>query len=170
MKPSVGEVIVHPQHGTAEVTALETREVGGVAREYVVLRRTEDSLTLHVPIEALEDLGLRETIDVDDVSEVFDILRAEPQLLSMSWRKQHAKNESRLNSGKVRLVAAAVRDLKARDDHRGLSPSDGRIYRDARERLIEEVVAATGRSTEDVEREVDEALAEMAERHSPAPA
>jgi CarD family transcriptional regulator len=165
LKPSVGDIIVHPQHGTAEVTAIEHRTVGGVEREYVVLRRTEDSLTLHVPIEALEDVGLRETIDAADVDEVFDILRSEPQLLSMSWRKQHAKNETRLNSGKVRLVAAAVRDLCAREHQRGLSPSDGRIYRDARERLIEELVAATDRSTDDVEREVDEALAEMADRH-----
>lgn len=158
MKPSVGQTIVHPQHGTAEVTAIESREVGGVEREYVVLRRTEDSLTLMVPMEALEDVGLRTTVDAGDIDELYRILGEEPELLDLSWRKQHAENETRLNSGKVREVARAVRDLAARDRERGLSPSDGRIYRDARERLIEEIVAATDGDVDDVERSIDDAL------------
>ncbi len=167
MKPSVGDTIVHPQHGTAEVTAIQKREVGGVEREYVVLRRTEDSLTLHVPVESLADVGLRRTIDEDDIGEVFAVLREAPQLLELSWRKQHAENEARLGSGKVREVAAAVRDLTAREREKGLSPSDSRIYRDARERLIEEIVAATDGDPDEVEERIDAALAEMA---APAPA
>lgn len=167
MKPTVGDTIVHPQHGTAEVTSIETREVGGVEREYVVLRRTEDSLTLHVPMGALEDVGLRETIDASDVDDVFGILRREPKLLSLSWRQQHARNEARMNSGKLREIAAVVRDLKAREAEKGLSPSDGRIYRGARERLIEELVAATGDDADDVEHRIDAALSEMA---TPTPA
>jgi CarD family transcriptional regulator len=158
LQPSVGQIIVHPQHGTAEVSAIETREVGGVEREYVVLRRTEDSLTLMVPLEALEHVGLRTTVDAAEVEGLFRVLRAEPELLELSWRRQHAENEERLASGRIREVAKAVRDLSARERVRGLSPSDGRIYRDARERLVEEIAAATGRGLDDVEASVDEAI------------
>lgn len=167
MKPSVGDTIVHPQHGTAEVIAMQLREVAGVEREYVVLRRKDDSLTLHVPVESLEDVGLRRTIAEADVDELFAVLRAEPQLLDATWRQQHARNEDRMSSGEVRRIAAVVRDLSARSRDRGLSPSDGRIYRDARERLIEEIVAATDADADAVEERIDEALDD---RHAPTPA
>lgn len=163
MKPTVGEIVVHPQHGTAEVTAIEKREVGGVEREYVVLRRAEDTLTVHVPIESLADVGLRETIDEDAIAGVYDVLKADPEGLTTTWRKQHARNESRLSSGDILEVAAAVRDLKARDRVKGLSPSDGRIYRDARERLIEELSASTGDDPDEVEERIDAALAPLDE-------
>lgn len=161
MKPTVGDTIVHPQHGTAEVTAIESREVGGVERQYVVLRRKTDSLTLHVPIESLEDVGLRDTVDEAEVDEVFAVLQQEPELLDLTWRKQHATNEARMSSGKVREIAAVVRDLRARDIEKGLSPSDSRIYRDARERLIEEIVAATDGDPDAVEDRIDETLGDV---------
>lgn len=161
MKPTVGEIVVHPQHGTAEVTGIETREVGGVEREYVVLRRAEDTLTVHVPLESLADSGLRQTIDEDAISGVYDVLKAEPEGLTTTWRKQHATNEARLCSGDILEVAAAVRDLRARDLVKGLSPSDGRIYRDSRERLIEELTASTGDDPDEVEARIDDALAPL---------
>ena len=161
MEPTVGQTLVHPQHGTTTVTGFETREIRGETIDYLVLRREEDELTVRIPREMTEDAGLRNIIDEDRVSEVYDVLESDPMENPGSWRKQHARNEKRINSGDVVEIAKALRDLEARLERRGtLSPTDRTLYREARERLIEELSAAADVDTEKVEERINACLEE----------
>lgn len=164
MQPSVGETLVHPQHGTTVVTGYETRVIRGEEVHYLVLRREEDELTVRIPTEITDDSGLRTVIDEDEASDVFDVLESAPIEEPGSWRKQHARNEKRVNSGDVEEIAKALRDLQDRLDTRGtLSPTDRALYREARERLVEELVAATGQEPEAVEARIDQSIGALEE-------
>ncbi len=153
-----GQVVIHPQHGTATVIDIEERTVAGTERRYVVLRRVQDDLELRVPLDTADDIGIRAIMPADDVGEILDVLQQQPQELSRSWHKRRSHNEDRMRSGDPTEVAAVVRDLVAYDREHGMPPTDRRMYAEARERVIRELALAMGEDEEDVADQVDEAL------------
>lgn len=163
MEPNVGDTLVHPQHGTTTVAGFQTRTVRGHEVEYVVLERPEDHLIVHVPRADFDDAGLRHVIDEGDVARLLNVLDDEPNEKKGSWRKRHARHDKRVHSGDPEQIAIALRDLHARQVEDGLSTTDLRLYREAHERLLDEITAATGRDREQVAAEIAEALAEVAQ-------
>src|SRR5699024_12454986 len=68
-----GEVVVHPQHGPARVENVETRKIGGASRRYLTLRIFTDDMTVALPVEVAEDIGVRSVVDADVVTEGFAV-------------------------------------------------------------------------------------------------
>lgn len=160
---SPGDVVVHPQHGTATVIDVEERTVGGTTRRYVVLRHADEDLVLRVPIESLEDLGVRATAGQDQVDAILATLAAPPEELSESWQKRRARNQRRIRSGDACEVAEVVRDLAAWSRDRDLLTADQRMLDEARTRTVNELADALGRDADEVETLVDEQLAASGE-------
>ena len=71
----VGDKVVYPHHGAAVVEKRETKVAFGQKREYLVLRLAYGDLTLMVPADNTEGVGLREVINDEEVEEVFAVLR-----------------------------------------------------------------------------------------------
>ncbi|MDX1657448.1 MAG: CarD family transcriptional regulator [Nitriliruptorales bacterium] len=160
MKLKKGQTVVHPRHGTATVEDFEEREIDGEVIEYVVLRREEDRLTVRVPVEQYDEVGLRTIIEESDVDDVLSVLTEDPKGSQASWRKRHAKHEKRLKSGDPEELAVLLRELTARAETKGIPPSDKLLRDKARERLIGELAASLDRDESEVEQMVDEALDE----------
>ena len=60
----VGDKVVYPHHGAAIIKGVEEREVMGEKREYFVLRLSYGDLTLLVPLDNTEEVGIR-AVEVD---------------------------------------------------------------------------------------------------------
>ena len=58
----VGETVVYPHHGAALIEAIETRTIKGQAREYLVLKVAQGDLTVKVPAENAEVVGVRDVV------------------------------------------------------------------------------------------------------------
>lgn len=153
-----GQVVIHPQHGTATVIDIEERTVAGTARRYVVLRRVQDDLELRVPLDTVDDIGIRAVMHADDVGDILDVLKQQPEELSRSWHKRRSHNEDRMRSGDPTEVAAVVRDLVAYDREHGMPPTDRRMYDEARERVVRELALAMGEDEDAIAARVDDAL------------
>ena len=65
----------------------------------------------------------------------------------------------RLKSGDLLEVARVIKGLSARDAKRGLSTGERKMLHAAKQILISELVLSTSQSYEDVEHELDTALA-----------
>ena len=72
---SVGETVVYPHHGAALIEAIETRVVRGEEKLYLVLRVAQGDLTVRVPAENAEIVGVREVVGEEGLTKVFDVLR-----------------------------------------------------------------------------------------------
>jgi RNA polymerase-interacting CarD/CdnL/TRCF family regulator len=59
----VGDKVVYPHHGAAVVERREMKEVFGETKEYLVLRLAYGDLTLMVPADNTDEVGLREVIN-----------------------------------------------------------------------------------------------------------
>jgi len=160
MSFDVGDTVVYPHHGAATVERREKRaDPGGTTREYLVLRLAYGDLTLMVPTDNTEEVGLRAVINGEEVEEVFDVLRKKDPRMPTNWSRRYKNHEEKLKSGDVYQVAEVVRNLTLRDNEKGLSAGEKRMLVRARQILVSELIFAIDANEEEAQRRLDEALA-----------
>ena len=155
----VGETVVYPHHGAALIQATETRIVKGEERLYLVLKVAQGDLTVKVPAENAEIVGVRDVVDQTGLNKVFDVLRAPHTEEPTNWSRRYKANLEKLASGDVNKVAEVVRDLWRRDKDRGLSAGEKRMLAKARQILVSELALAEGTNEDKAEAILDEVLA-----------
>jgi CarD family transcriptional regulator len=152
-----GDKVVHPRHGAAVVEDLVELERFGEQRVYVKLRLPH-GLTLMVPVESTEQVGLRGVVSRDELDEVFDLLGGDEGRMPILWGKRYRANLAKLMSGDIYHVAEVVRNLSCRERGRGLSSAEKRMLEKAREILISELTFVVGSTKENAEAMLDELL------------
>ena len=156
---NVGETVVYPHHGAALIQATETRTVKGVEKLYLVLKVAQGDLTVKVPADNAEIVGVRDVVDRTGLDQVFEVLRAPHTEEPTNWSRRYKANLEKLASGDVNKVAEVVRDLWRRDRERGLSAGEKRMLAKARQILVSELALAEGTNEHKAEGILDEVLA-----------
>ncbi len=159
MKFEVGETVVYPHHGAAEIIKVSKKKVRGETQSYLTLRVAQGDLIIQVPAANVEMVGVRDVIDKKGVKQVFDVLRAEFVEEPTNWSRRYKANLEKLASGDVVKVSEVVRDLWRRDQDRGLSAGEKRMLAKARQILISELALARKVDEEKASAELDKVLA-----------
>ncbi|MGH9179906.1 MAG: CarD family transcriptional regulator [Acidimicrobiales bacterium] len=154
----VGDKVVYPHHGAAVIEKREQKEVFGETREYLVLKLAYGDLTLMVPCDNTDEVGLREVINDEEVEEVFAVLRKKEARMPTNWSRRYKNHVEKLKSGDIYQVAEVVRNLSIRDKDKGLSAGEKRMLTRARQILVSELTFAIGVSEEEAELKLNEAL------------
>ncbi len=159
----VGETVVHPQHGAAQIVKTEIRVIMGEERQYLVLRPTEkvtqSDLTIKVPAQNVELVGLRDVVGQEGLDRMFEVLRAAYAEEPTNWSRRYKANLEKLHSGDVIKVAEVVRDLTRRDQGRGLSTGEKQMLGRARTILVSELALAEQTNEDKAAAILDEVLA-----------
>ncbi len=156
---SVGETVVYPNHGAAVIEAIETREIKGVPRTYIVLKVDQGDLTVRVPADNVDLVGVRDVVGQEGLDRVFQVLRAPHVEEPTNWSRRYKANLEKLASGDVIKVAEVVRDLWRRERDRGLSAGEKRMLAKARQILVSELALAERTNEDKAETLLDEVLA-----------
>ena len=156
---TVGETVVYPHHGAALIEAIETRTIRGEDKLYLVLKVAQGDLTVRVPAENAEYVGVRDVVGADGLERVFEILKAPHTEEPTNWSRRYKANLEKLASGDVNKVAEVVRDLWRREKDRGLSAGEKRMLAKARQILVSELALAEGTDEDKAEVLLDEVLA-----------
>jgi CarD family transcriptional regulator len=156
----VGDTVVYPHHGAAVIEKREKRNLQGEERDYLVLRLTYGDLTLMVPADATDEVGLRDVVSKKEVDEVFAVLRRRDGSMPTNWSRRFKANYEKLKSGDIYQVAEVVRNLALREAEKGLSAGEKRMLTKSKQILVSELAAAVGKSDEATEAMIDEVLAE----------
>ena len=156
---TVGETVVYPHHGAALIEAIETRIIKGEEKQYLVLKVAQGDLTVRVPAENAEIVGVREVVGEEGLDKVFQVLRAPHTEEPTNWSRRYKANLEKLASGDVIKVAEVVRDLSRRDADRGLSAGEKRMLAKARQILVSELALAEHTEESKAEAILDEVLA-----------
>ncbi len=155
----VGETVVYPHHGAALIQATELRVVRGEEKLYLVLKVAQGDLTVKVPAENAEIVGVRDVVDQTGLNKVFEVLRAPHTEEPTNWSRRYKANLEKLASGDVNKVAEVVRDLWRRDRERGLSAGEKRMLAKARQILVSELALAEHTDEDKAEVILDDVLA-----------
>lgn len=142
MSFAIGDTVVYPHHGAALVESIEQRTIKGEQREYLVLRVAQGELTVRVPSDRVDLVGVRDVVDREGLDRVFNVLRQPYTEEPTNWSRRYKANLEKLASGDVIKVAEVVRDLWRRDKDRGLSAGEKRMLAKARQILVSELALA----------------------------
>jgi CarD family transcriptional regulator len=155
----VGDKVVYPHHGAAVVEKVEQRELLGEEREYYILKLAYGELTLMVPTDSTEEVGIREVTPAREMPKVFRVLsKNEPTTNTTNWSRRFKANVEKLRSGDIYQVAEVVRSLHRRDREKGLSAGEKRMLTKARQILVSELTFAQGCDEDEAEQLLDEVL------------
>jgi len=146
MSFKVGDTVVYPHHGAARIEAVETRTIKGEDRTYLVLKVDKGDLTVRVPADNAELVGVRDVVGAEGLERVFEVLRAPHTEEPTNWSRRNK-------------VAEVVRDLWRRDRERGLSAGEKRMLAKARQILVSELALAEKTNEDKAEALLDEVLA-----------
>ncbi len=154
----VGDKVVYPHHGAAVIERREKKTAFGEEREYLILRLAYGDLTLMVPADNTDEVGLREVINLEEVEEVFAVLGKKEARMPTNWSRRFKNHVEKLKSGDIYQVAEVVRNLTLRDKEKGLSAGEKRMLSKARQILQSELTFALNVDEAEAEKKLDEAL------------
>lgn len=157
---TVGETVVYPHHGAALIEEIKTRTIRGEDKIYLKLKVvSQGDLTIEVPQESVDLVGVRDVVGQEGLDKVFEVLRAPYTEEPTNWSRRYKANLEKLASGVIIKVAEVVRDLSRRDADRGLSAGEKRMLAKARQILVSELALAEHTEEAKAEAILDEVLA-----------
>ncbi|MGK2284765.1 CarD family transcriptional regulator [Pedomonas sp. V897] len=141
LKFVVGDYVVYPKHGVGRVVELETTEVAGFPLELYVIRFEKERMTLRVPMNKAEAVGMRKLSSQATLQEALTTLKGKPRIKRTMWSRRAQEYEAKINSGDLVSIAEVVRDLHRAEDQPEQSYSERQIYEAAISRLARELAA-----------------------------
>ena len=148
-----------PTTGLHCIEEINTRTIKGEEKLYLKLKVAQGDLTIEVPADNCEHIGVRDVVGQEGLDKVFEVLRAPHTEEPTNWSRRYKANLEKLASGDVIKVAEVVRDLWRRDKDRGLSAGEKRMLAKARQILVSELALAEKTNEDKAEAILDEVLA-----------
>ena len=158
MSFNVGDRVVYPHHGAAVIIRKEMREAFGEQTEYLVLQMAHGDLTLAVPSDRAEEVGMRRPISSEDVEDLLQLLGKRDVREPANWSRRFKNHQEKLKTGDVYQVAEVVRNLALRDASKGLSAGEKSMLERARVILASELSVAWDVSEDDALKRLAEVL------------
>jgi CarD family transcriptional regulator len=154
---SVGDKVVHPQHGAATIAKRVKQSFDGQSREYYVLDISTESLTVMIPVDRVDSV-VRSVISKTASKNVLASLKGEPQEAGANWSRWYKVLTEKMYSGDIFQVAEVVRDLSFSQQTKGISPALKRMLSKARMTLISELSFSLEVDEEEATNRLDRAL------------
>ena len=158
----VGDKVVYPHHGAGKVVRKEKKDVLGERREYLTIKILHNDMTVNVPAENAERVGLRKVIDEEAVKKVLKYLTSGGTEMPKNWNRRFKHNRDKMKTGDIYELAEVVRNLALRDGEKGLSTGEKQMYVKAKKILASELMYALDKDEEEAESYLDELLADSA--------
>ena len=136
-----GETVVYPKHGVGEIIKIESMEIASIKTMFYVVKMEQSKLTIRVPIEKQEEVGLRRISSKKVISEVYEVLKLKPKIRRIMWSRRAQEYDTKIFSGDPIKIAEVVRDLFRKNTQAEQSYSERQMFQVAIERLAREVAA-----------------------------
>lgn len=148
----VGDKVVYPVHGVAEIVSIETREIGGQKAAFYMLNILENGMRMMVPTSNVEQVGMRDIVSSDEADRVFDVLKKREKMVeSTTWNRRHREYMEKIQTGSLFEVAKVLRDLYVLKSDKELSFGERKMLDTARSLLVREISLSKGITHEEVE-------------------
>jgi CarD family transcriptional regulator len=154
----VGDKVVYPHHGAGTVVKKEKRDVLGEKREYLTIKILHNDMTVNVPSENADAVGLRKVIGEDMVKVVVKALTGGGTQMPKNWNRRFKHNRDKMKTGDILELAEVVRNLSLRDREKGLSTGEKQMFVKAKKILSSELMYAKDMDEEEAAEWLDDVL------------
>lgn len=137
-----GDKVVHPYHGAGVIAAVEQSDLLDDFNRYYIIDLAIQEMRLMVPVRTAEEIGLRRVANADAWAAILEILEGEADELPGDFKARQAELHERMREGTAEALARIVRDMAFRGRDRTYSPTEQRLYEQARNMLGSELALA----------------------------
>ena len=154
----VGDKVVYPHHGAGTVVSKDVKLVLGEEREYLTIKILHNEMTVNVPVDNAEKVGLRWVIDQEMVDVVVKVLLGGSTEMPKNWNRRFKHNRDKMKTGDIFELAEVVRNLSLRDHEKGLSTGEKQMFVKAKKILASELMYAKQMDEEQTHLWLDDVL------------
>jgi CarD family transcriptional regulator len=153
MQYSVGDKVVHPQHGPGRIAGIEHRAILAGTKGYYVIEIPGQGLTLHMPVGKADEAGMRLAMSQARFPRVLSALGGRPHQLPEDYRERQEKICAQLKTARV------VRDLTWHRQRAHLTRVDSGYLKQGRDLLAAEMALVSGDTVSDASRLIESTMA-----------
>lgn len=147
----VGDKAVYPAQGVAEVVGVDTKEIMGTSQTFYVLRVLDSDKKIMIPVDNVENVGLRSIISPQEVEEVYDILRErDVDLNTQTWNRRYRAYVEKIQTGSAFEIAEVLRDLNLLKFEKTLSFGERKMQDTARRLFVQELAIAKDSTEQEI--------------------
>jgi CarD family transcriptional regulator len=155
---SIGDKIVHPGHGPGRITHLEKKNLLDGKKDYYVINIPAKRLTLFIPRQKMDLVGIRPAMPRATLARVLEVLRSRPRQLSPDFRERQEVASEKLKTSEPIPIAEVVRDLTGHRIRAHLTRKDTELLAQGTELLASEMALVTDQEIEDARETILDAL------------
>lgn len=163
---SIGERIVYPLHGAGVIEAIEEKEVLGETGSYYIMRLAYDNIRVIFPVSSSAADSVRDIISPQEADKVIKYFEEFYEEVTTNWNKRYRSNVMHIKSGNIYEVAQVVKMLMLREKTKGLSSGERKMFVNAKQILISELVLSKNVSQEYIENMLSEIVDKLIEKEA----
>ncbi|MGL1893765.1 MAG: CarD family transcriptional regulator [Spirochaetaceae bacterium] len=145
------QYIVYPLQGVGKIERLQDRTFKGVEMLYYVIYLEESEMTIMVPVEKAEELGIRPVISKNNANKALKTLSEEDEAVITDWKLRYQTNIDLLKTGDTLNIAKVVRMLYRRSKLKELPILERKLYDNALSLLRNELAISLELSKDDTD-------------------
>jgi len=140
----VGDLAVYPAHGVGKINSIESKIINGEEHDFYMMKILENEMTIMIPTWNVEQVGLRDVIDEEKISNVFEVMkkREESPGDTQTWNRRYREYMEKIKTGSLYDVAEVYRDLSLLKLTKDLSFGERKLYDTAQTLLVTELSIA----------------------------
>ncbi len=151
----IGDKAVYPGHGVGVIEAIESKTISGREQLFFILRILDNGMTIMIPTENVDVVGLRGVIQSIEIPRVFQILKERRVPLdTQTWNRRYREYMEKINTGSIFSIAEVLRDLQVLKLEKDLSFGERKILDTAENLLVRELAVARNIEESDVLMEI----------------
>ena len=158
MQFEIGDKVIYPNHGLGVIERIEKRTILGTTCGFYSLRMATSDTTVLVPVDNVEDVGLRRAIGDNAVKKLFTLLGNGKIENHQNWKGRFKDNSDKMRTGSLYDVVDVLKSLNHLSQSKNLSFREKRMLDRAKFLVISEISEVLSESVETVEGRVDKAL------------
>ncbi len=143
---SQDEKVVYPGHGVAIIQRILERRVGGKATKFYELKFINKDMTILVPVDNIESIGIRVLSTQKDIGKLLELFE-DPIIphaneMALNWNKRNKEYQGKIRSGNLQEICEIYRDLRHIEHQKELSFGEKALLQQAETLLAEEIALA----------------------------
>jgi CarD family transcriptional regulator len=147
----VNQKIVYPSQGVGKITEIREKPFNEQMLTYYVIYLEVSDMVIMVPVNRIEELGIRPIVQPDEAREALEMIGQEFEPITSDWKLRYQMNLDLLKKGSVADIATIVRCLYHRSKVKELPVLERKLYDSAKKLLEDEISYALGLPVKEVE-------------------
>jgi CarD family transcriptional regulator len=147
----VDQKIVYPSQGVGVIKSIEEKPFKEQKILYYVIYLEVSDMTIMVPIDKAEGLGIRSIVAKDEALRALELISEDYEPIPSDWKLRYQMNLDLLKKGSVMDIATIVRSLYHRSKVKELPILERKLYDSALKLLEDEVAFSLRKNKEEVE-------------------